>query len=104
MVTPTTTPTYTHRTWINEVADDLTDLAAVWGALRELNLALDNAGAGKTQLALIARSAAEAEALIKRHLKFVEKVDDLYKPVYDAIKRVGLDEVALDKRYHDRDR
>lgn len=96
-------PGYTHRTWLDEMAEVLGHLAGVYGDLRTMEATLHQVEAGRTQLALVTDCSATGLTLMRRGVGFVSDTDSRYVPVFNAIKQAGgVDEVAKDKHYHDR--
>lgn len=95
--------TYTHRTWMDEMAYVLGHVVAIHRALQTMQATLDVIEGGKTQMDLVAESAFTAMNLMVSGVEFVADTDTRYMAVFEAIQRAGgQHEVAKDKRYHDR--
>ena len=95
---------YTHRTWLDEMADGLGHVAGVYQDLTVMRATLTHVGAGRTQMALVEACEAQAMEIMRGGVQFVDTTDRRYMPVFEAIQKAGgQDEVAQDKRYHDRD-
>lgn len=95
---------YTHRTWKDEMADVLGHIAGIYRDLEQMDATLHEVQAGRTQLNLVNDVRLTALDLMVRGVRFVEETDARYMAVFEAIQSAGgLDEVAKDKRYHDRD-
>lgn len=102
---PATQPTdYTHRTWLDEMADQLGDVASDYRDFAVMKATLTQVGAGRTQMALVEACEAAAMDILRGGVQFVDATDGRYLPVFEAIEKAGgQTEVAQDKRYHDRD-
>jgi hypothetical protein len=95
---------YTHRTWVDDMADALGHVAGIYRDLEEMDTTLHEIKAGRTQRHMVVDARAVALSLMKRGVTFVEATDARYLPVFEAIQRAGgQEEVAQDKRYHDID-
>lgn len=95
---------YTHRTWLDEMADALGHIAGVYQDLTVMAATLTQVGAGRTQMALVEASEATGMDIMRAGVTFVDGTDRRYMPVFEAIQQAGgQTEVAQDKRYHDRD-
>jgi hypothetical protein len=108
---PTTTqlpaPTgngYTHRTWLDDMADALGAVAGIYRDFGVMNVTLHAVKAGRTQLNLVADCEVTALEVMTGGVRLVEATDARYMPVFEAIGLAGgVTEVAQDKHYHDRD-
>ena len=95
---------YTHRTWVDEMADALDHILGIYRDFEVMDATLHEVQAGKTQLALVGECRASALEVMTRGVRLVEETDARYLPVFEAIQHAGgADEVAKDKHYHDRD-
>ncbi len=106
MTTPLPAPTgngYTHRTWLDEMADALGQVAGIYRMLGVMTATLHEVEAGKTQLALVADCEVTAMEVMTGGVRLVKDTDARYLPVFEAIRTVGADEVVKNKHYHDRD-
>lgn len=104
--TPATTSGggYTHRTWLDEMADVLGHVAGVYRDFTVMQATLTQVGAGRTQMALVEGCETRALDIMRTGVAFVDATDRRYMPVFEAIQAAGGQaEVAQDKRYHDRD-
>jgi hypothetical protein len=94
---------YTHRTWLDEMADVLGHVAGIFKDMGVMHHTLHEVEAGQTQMRLVGDAEAVALTLMTSGVGFVDATDRRYMPVFDAIQQAGgQDEVAKDKRYHDR--
>jgi hypothetical protein len=101
---PATTTGYTHRTWLDEMADALGHIAGVYRDLTVMKATLTQVGAGRTQMALVEAGEATGMDIMRTGVGFVDATDRRYMPVFEAIQKAGGQaEVAQDKRYHNRD-
>ncbi|WP_329521109.1 hypothetical protein [Spirillospora sp. NBC_01491] len=98
----TTAGAYTHRTWMDEMAAVLGHITDVYKATVLMEATLVEVEAGRTQLSLVQGVSEQAMELMRHGTQFVEATDARYLPVFEAIRTVGQNEVAQDKRYHDR--
>ena len=95
---------YTHRTWLDEMADVLGHVAFVYRDFTVMTATLAEVGAGRTQTNLVSACEAHAQDIMRAGIQFVDATDHRYLPVFEAIQQAGgTTEVAADKRYHDRD-
>ncbi|MFF5261412.1 hypothetical protein ACFY4C_20915 [Actinomadura viridis] len=95
---------YTHRTWLDEMAEVLMTVATIYKGLEVMDATLHEVKAGRTQLNLVDGSRATALELMTRGVRFTEDTDARYMQVFEAIQQAGgQQEVAQEKRYHDRD-
>lgn len=93
---------YTHRTWLDEMADALGHIAGIYRDFEVMDATLREVKAGRTQTALVGECRATGLDIMTSGVRLVGETDARYIPVYEAIKRAGgVDEVAQDKRYHD---
>ncbi len=98
------TPTYTHRDWKTEMAVVLTCIAGMRRDFDEMAASLAEVEAGQTQTALVDGCRVTSLEILKSGLNLVDKTDDRYLPVYEAIRAAGgHTEVANDKHYHQTD-
>lgn len=94
---------YTHRTWLDDMADVLGLVAGICGDFEVMDATLRDVRAGRTHLQLVGDCHATGLAVMVGGVRHVKNTDDRYLPVFDAIQRAGGQaEVAQDKRYHDR--
>lgn len=101
---PTRATDYTHRTWLDDMADVLGIIAAAYRDLEVMDACADGVAAGRTQRDHIAGCHVEALDIMRSGVTFVDRTDTRYMAVYEAIEKAGGQaEVAQDKRYHDRD-
>lgn len=95
---------YTHRTWMDEMADALGHVVGIYRDFEVMDATLREVEAGQTHLALVGECQATALEVMTGGVRFVKATDDRYFPVFEAIQRAGGQaEVAKDKRYHDHD-
>ena len=100
----TSSSKYTHRTWLDEMADALGHIAGVYKDLTVMDATLTQVRAGRTQMALVEACEATGMDIMRTGVGFVDATDRRYMPVFEAIQKAGGQaEVAQDKRYHDRD-
>lgn len=106
MPVPVTQPQasgYTHRTWLDEMADALGHVAAIYRDFDVMLATLNEVRAGKTQLALVGDCQQIGHDVMTRGVSLVKETDARYLPVFEAINRAGgQQEVAKDKNYHQR--
>ena len=110
MTTPLPVPTtqrtatgYTHRTWVDEMADALGNIAGIYRDFEVMGLTLADVEAGRTQLADVVDCRVTALEVMTNGVRLVKETDARYVPVFEAIQSAGgVDEVAKAKRYHDR--
>ena len=101
---PTAGANYTHRTWVDEMADALGHIAGIYRDFEVMDATLHEVEAGRTQLAQVGECRLTALEVMTRGVRLVEETDARYLPVFEAIQRAGgADEVAKDKHYHDHD-
>lgn len=92
---------YTHRTWLDEMADALGHVAGVYRDFTVMTATLNQVGAGRTQMNLVEDAQVRALELMQRGVTFVDATDRRYMPVFEAIQQAGGQaEVAQDKHYH----
>lgn len=112
MTTPVTIPAgqrttgtgYTHRTWVDEMADALGLVAGIYKAFGVMDATLQFVEAGKTQLALVGECRVTALDVMTAGVRLVKDTDARYLPVFEAIAQAGgVDEVAKNKHYHRED-
>lgn len=95
---------YTHRTWVDEMADALGLVAGIYRDFEVMDATLHEVQAGRTQLARVGECRVTALEVMTGGVRLVKETDARYLPVFEAIQRAGgQHEVAKDKRYHDRD-
>lgn len=95
---------YTHRTWLDEMADALGHIAGIYRDFDVMTACMAQVRAGRTQTALVDACEAEAMDIMRFGVQHVDATDRRYMRVFEAIQAAGGQaEVAQDKRYHDRD-
>jgi hypothetical protein len=91
----------THRGWRKDMETAVTIINTIVYQFTLMQAALAKVQAGRTQRTLVNRDLTVGTGLKDQTVAYVGEIDRRYIPVGEAVAHAGgIEEVALDKRYH----
>jgi hypothetical protein len=91
----------THKAWMTDMGSAVKIMATLIHELALMREALGKVQAGRTQRTLVTRDLSVGIGLRDQTVPWIGETHERYAPIGEAVAHAGgVDEVALEKRYH----